>query len=108
MMLLQVNSDIYRVFYVTSYNVIGGVETRGFIFGSPLAIEKSKKFVMIRKPNKLPGEKISYTYKKEYGEDTLQVAANIIGENEKVIVIDDLLATGGSALAACNLIRKFN
>jgi len=84
--------------------LIAGIDARGFIFGSSLAYKLEKGFIMIRKKNKLPGNKISYEYKLEYGKDVLEV--NVDLNQRKVLLVDDLLATGGTAHAASELIKK--
>ncbi|HRI47900.1 MAG TPA: adenine phosphoribosyltransferase [Ignavibacteriaceae bacterium] len=83
-----------------------GIESRGFIFGSILARRLNVGFIPIRKPGKLPFEKICETYALEYGTDTIEIHQDAILPGEKVIIHDDLLATGGTAKAACNLIEK--
>ena len=88
------------------FDVIAGAESRGFIFGAPLAMMLGAGFVMIRKPNKLPADIISESYELEYGTDTICMHADAIEEGSRVVVIDDLLATGGTACAACNLVKK--
>lgn len=85
---------------------IAGIESRGFIFGAALAYELGAGFVPLRKPGKLPGETISESYELEYGTDTLQIHKDAIEPGKRVLVMDDLLATGGTASAACNLIKK--
>ncbi len=85
---------------------IAGIESRGFIFGAALAYELKAGFVPLRKPGKLPGETLSESYKLEYGTDTLQIHKDAIEAGKKVLVIDDLLATGGTACAACNLVKQ--
>ena len=85
---------------------IVGIESRGFIAASAIAYKLHIGFVPMRKPNKLPGKVIGVNYKLEYGEDRLEVQQNLIKKNSKVIVIDDLLATGGTAAAAGCLIRE--
>tara|TARA_Y100001968_G_C19312664_1_gene695018 strand:+ start:609 stop:1127 length:519 start_codon:yes stop_codon:yes gene_type:complete len=87
-------------------DIIAGIESRGFIIASALAYKLHKAFIPIRKPNKLPGELIGYNYKLEYGLDRLEIQADSIDYNSKVIIIDDLLATGGTAEAAKKLINK--
>ena len=85
---------------------IAGIESRGFISASALAFKLEKGFIPIRKPNKLPGKVIGVNYKLEYGQDRLEIQQDNIKKNSRIIVIDDLLATGGTASAAGNLITK--
>lgn len=85
---------------------IAGIESRGFIFGAPLAKELGLPFVLIRKKGKLPAEKISQEYELEYGTDKIEVHTSSINEDDNVLIIDDLIATGGTAKAACQLIEK--
>lgn len=85
---------------------IVGLEARGFIFGAALALKLGCGFVVIRKPGKLPATTISETYELEYGVDSLEIHEDAIEAGKNVVVIDDLLATGGTANAACNLVRK--
>jgi len=86
--------------------VIAAIEARGWIFGSPLAYELGAGFVPIRKPSKLPAETIKATYSLEYGTNTLEIHKDAFAPGTKVLLVDDLLATGGSAKAACELIEK--
>ena len=85
---------------------ITGIESRGFIFGAALANKLKVGFIPIRKPNKLPAETIKETYSLEYGTDTIEMHSDAVKEGDRVLVIDDLLATGGTAVAACNLIKR--
>ncbi len=85
---------------------IVGLESRGFIFGSALADRLGCGLVIIRKPGKLPAKTISETYELEYGTDVLEIHADAIEEGKNIVIIDDLLATGGTACAACNLVTK--
>lgn len=85
---------------------IAGIESRGFIFGAALAYKLNAGFITIRKPNKLPAETIKESYSLEYGTDTIEMHADALKKGDRVVVIDDLLATGGTAVAACNLCRK--
>ena len=85
---------------------IAGIESRGFISASALAFKVEVGFIPIRKPNKLPGKVLGVNYQLEYGEDRLEIQQNSIEKDSKVIVIDDLLATGGTASAAGRLIRE--
>ncbi len=82
------------------------IESRGFIFGSALAYNINAGCILIRKPGKLPAETISEEYALEYGTDKLEIHKDAIEEGKKVIVIDDLLATGGTVSAACKLLTK--
>ena len=86
--------------------VIVGPESRGFIFGCPVAKDMGIGFIPVRKPNKLPAETIKETYSLEYGTDTIEMHTDAIKPGDRVVIIDDLLATGGTASAACNLIKK--
>lgn len=83
-----------------------GLESRGFIFGVPLAYLFDAGFVPIRKPNKLPAATLSETYALEYGTDTMEIHVDALKEGDRVLIVDDLLATGGTAAAACNLVKK--
>ena len=85
---------------------IAGIESRGFIFGMPMAYKLNCGFIPIRKPNKLPAETISESYGLEYGTDTIEIHKDSIEKGANVLVVDDLLATGGTAVAACNLVRR--
>jgi len=85
---------------------VAGIESRGFIFGTPLAYNLGAGFVVVRKPGKLPAEVESITYELEYGTDTLEVHKDAIEVGKRVLIIDDLLATGGTACAACDLVQK--
>ena len=85
---------------------IVGTESRGFIFGAPVALALGVPFVLVRKPKKLPREVISQSYQLEYGEDTLEIHTDSVNANDNVLVIDDLLATGGTIDATAKLIRK--
>ena len=90
----------------TKPDYIAGIESRGFISASVLAFKLEVGFIPIRKPKKLPGKVISVNYKLEYGEDRLEIQQNSLPKDSKIIVIDDLLATGGTASAAGKLIQK--
>jgi len=85
---------------------VAGIESRGFIFGGLMAHKLGAGFVPIRKPNKLPSEKISETYALEYGTDTIEIHTDAIVPGDRVLLHDDLLATGGTAAAAIKLIEK--
>jgi len=85
---------------------IAGIESRGFIFSSPLAYNLSKPNILMRKKNKLPAEKHSIDFVLEYGKATLEIHKDSIKKDEKIIIIDDLIATGGTAKAAAKLVEK--
>ena len=87
-------------------DVIVGPEARGFLMGTPLAYALGVGFVPVRKPGKLPSEIISYSYGLEYGEDTLEIHKDSIKKGQKVAIVDDLLATGGTMEATAKLIEK--
>ena len=88
------------------YDKIASIESRGFIFASPLSYNLSKPNILLRKKNKLPAEKYSIDFKLEYGESTLEVHKDSVSSKEKVIIVDALIATGGTAEAAAKLIEK--
>jgi adenine phosphoribosyltransferase len=83
-----------------------GIEARGFIFAPALAYALNAGFVPVRKPKKLPGETSRVTYELEYGTDTLEIHRDAIGEGHRVLIIDDLLATGGTACAVASLVGQ--
>ena len=85
---------------------IVGIESRGFIFGSALAYELGVGFIPVRKPGKLPYKKKSISYDLEYGKDTLEIHEDAVAKGDKVLIIDDLLATGGTAVATCDLLKS--
>lgn len=85
---------------------IVGIESRGFVFGTAIAYKLNVGFVPIRKPGKLPAEKIRQEYQLEYGSDAMEIHTDAVNPGESVLIVDDLLATGGTSLAACGLIKK--
>ena len=87
------------------FDYIAGIESRGLIFGAPLADRLSKGFIPIRKPGKLPGEIEKVSYELEYGSNELEMHKDALEGGEKVIILDDLIATGGSAKAAAKLVE---
>ncbi len=85
---------------------IVGIEARGFLIGAPLAVEMGQSFVVVRKEGKLPAETLTQEYDLEYGSDILEIHKDAIDEGEKVLIVDDLLATGGTVEATVELIEK--
>lgn len=88
------------------YDVIVGAESRGFIFGAPLAYELHKPLVLVRKKGKLPCDTISQDYELEYGTATIEMHKDAIKEGQKVVIVDDLIATGGTLAASVKLVEK--
>jgi adenine phosphoribosyltransferase len=88
--------------------VVVAAEARGFIFAAPLAIELHAAFVPIRKPGKLPFDTHAFHYELEYGEDTLEIHVDGVRLNQNVLIVDDLLATGGTVQACCQLMERAN
>lgn len=88
------------------FDVIAGTESRGFIFGMPLAYNLKKPFVLIRKKGKLPRETVEKTYDLEYGTATIEIHKDAIQKGQKVLLVDDLIATGGTIKAAAELIEE--
>ena len=88
------------------FTKIVGTEARGFLFGAPLALALGVGFVPVRKPGKLPRETLAESYELEYGQDTLEIHKDAITQGDKVLVVDDLLATGGTIEATVKLIRQ--
>ncbi len=88
------------------YDVVAGPESRGFIFGTPIAYNNKKPFVLIRKAGKLPRETVSTSYELEYGTATIEMHKDSIRPGQKVLIVDDLIATGGTTQAMIELIEK--
>jgi adenine phosphoribosyltransferase len=86
--------------------VLIGIESRGFLVAAPLALELGIGFAMVRKKGKLPGDVITHHYDLEYGSDTIEIQANAVRPGQRVVLLDDLLATGGTASAAISLLRR--
>ena len=105
--ILQIMIDyLCEQFKDTKIDYIAGIESRGFIFGMPMAYKLNAGFVPVRKPNKLPAETISEEYSLEYGTDKIEIHADSFEKGANVLIVDDLLATGGTADAACKLVKK--
>jgi adenine phosphoribosyltransferase len=96
-------ADRYRD---ANIDIVAAAEARGFIFAAPLALELEVGFVPVRKPGKLPYERHSFHYELEYGSDTLEMHIDGISPGQRVLLVDDLLATGGTIEACCRLVEK--
>ena len=103
--IIQILSNRYKS---KGLDKIVAIEARGFILGSALAHSLDLGFVPIRKKGKLPYKTISNTYSLEYGEDTIEIHVDAINKNEKVLLVDDLIATGGTAQASADLVKQLN
>jgi adenine phosphoribosyltransferase len=88
------------------FDIIVGIESRGFIIGGALAYTLGKGFIPVRKKGKLPAETVSYEYELEYGTDTIEIHKDALASGDRALIIDDLLATGGTALATAALVKK--
>ena len=102
----EIVDALYERYKDQGIDIVAGIESRGFLFGYPLAMKLGLPFVLIRKKGKLPYDKISYDYDLEYGSATIEMHTDAIGNKQRVLIHDDLLATGGSANAAGQLIEK--
>ncbi len=89
----------------TGFDLIAGIEARGFVFGAALAAKLAKGLILVRKANKLPGTVLGVNYALEYGEDRVEIHADCVPAGARVLLVDDLIATGGTALAAVQLLR---
>jgi adenine phosphoribosyltransferase len=98
--------ELVRRYADVKIDKIAGIESRGFIIGAPLAYALGKGFIPIRKKGKLPAETIGHDYELEYGTDRIEIHTDAILPGEKILLVDDLIATGGTAEAACKLIDK--
>ena len=95
-----------ELFARTSFDAIVGIESRGFLFAAPLAYRLGVPLIPVRKEGKLPFDTLSVTYALEYGADTVEVHADAIGDNHDVLIVDDLLATGGTVAATAQLVEQ--
>lgn len=98
--------DFIKRYKNVNFDIVVGIDSRGFILGGALSYALNKGFVPVRKKGKLPADTEKQEYKLEYGTDVLEIHKDAISKNQKVLIIDDLLATGGTAMAAIKLIRK--
>ena len=106
--LKEINEEMYEMYKDKGITKIVGIESRGFVMSSALAIKLGAGVVLCRKPGKLPCETIQESYSKEYGVDTIEIHKEAINENDVILLHDDLLATGGTMKAACDLVKKFH
>src|SRR3972149_2847446 len=104
--LRQAVAELANPFRTQKIDVVAAAEARGFIFAAPVALELNAALVPVRKQGKLPYKTLSHTYDLEYGADTLQIHADAISPGARVLVVDDLLATGGTIEACCRLVEK--
>ena len=102
----QVLDALAECYLDAPLDAVAGIESRGFLFGNALALRLGKPFVMIRKAGKLPADKISHSYELEYGRATIEMHRDAVHPGQRVLIHDDLLATGGSAEAAARLILE--
>ena len=98
--------EIYEQFKDEKIDYVAGIESRGFIYGMPLAYKLNCGFIPIRKPKKLPCEVISQEYELEYGTDKIEIHKDALKKGDRVLIVDDLLATGGTAQAAIKLVSQ--
>ena len=102
----EVLTHLKDLYQAESIDAVAGIESRGFLFGYPLAMELGVPFILIRKEGKLPYKKKSHSYELEYGSAVIEMHEDAVKKGQKVLIHDDLLATGGSASAAAELIKK--
>ena len=104
--LKEINREMYELYKGKGITKIVGIESRGFVMSSALALELGAGVGLCRKPGKLPCDTVQESYAKEYGKDTIEIHRDAIDENDIILLHDDLLATGGPMKAACNLVKK--
>ena len=105
--LREITDEMYELYKDKGITKIVGIESRGFVMSSALALKLGAGIVLCRKPGKLPCDTVQESYAKEYGKDTIEIHRDAIDENDVILLHDDLLATGGTMKAACNLVKKF-
>lgn len=106
--LKEISDELYELYKDKGITKVVGLESRGFIMPATLGVHLGAGVVLCRKPGKLPFETVKESYEKEYGTDTLEIQEGDITEDDVVLIHDDLLATGGTIKAACNLVKKFH
>lgn len=104
----EIANEMFELYKDKGITKIVGIESRGFVMSSALAVKLDAGIVLCRKPGKLPCDTVQQSYAKEYGIDTIEIHRDAITPNDVVLLHDDLLATGGTMKAACDLVRKFN
>ena len=102
----EIVDELYEQYKDQDIDAVAGIESRGFLFGYPLAMRLGLPFILIRKKGKLPYDKISHDYDLEYGSATIEMHTDAVEDKQRILIHDDLLATGGSAEAAAQLIIK--
>lgn len=106
--LKEICDEMYQLYKDKGITKIVGIESRGFVMSSAIALKLGAGVVLCRKPGKLPCDTVQESYAKEYGIDTIEIHKDAIDENDIVLLHDDLLATGGTMKAACDLVKKFH
>ncbi len=106
--LREIVDEMYEIYKDKGITKIVGIESRGFVMSSALAVRLRAGIVLCRKPGKLPCKTVQESYAKEYGIDTIEIHEDAIQEGDVILLHDDLLATGGTMKAACDLVKKFN
>ena len=105
--LKEMIDELYELYKDKGITKVVGIESRGFVMASALAVRLGAGVILCRKPGKLPAETVQESYEKEYGTDTIEIHKDAITTDDVVLLHDDLLATGGTMKAACNLVKKF-
>jgi adenine phosphoribosyltransferase len=105
---VQAVDRLYEPFRQDDISKVVSVEARGFIFGAALAYKLNVGFIPVRKPGKLPADSITQEYQLEYGVDSIEIHSDAVEKKDRILVVDDLLATGGTAAACCQLIEKMD
>lgn len=106
--LKEISDEMYELYKDKGITKIVGIESRGFVMASAVALRMNAGVILCRKPGKLPCDTVQQSYEKEYGSDTIEIHRDAIDENDVVLLHDDLLATGGTMKAACDLVKKFH